>query len=86
MYREEQPHLQGPLPVEGFRYFRQEHRTVDDAGCVVQVDARYYPAAPARLYSEVVVRVYAQEIEIVGLERDRAAPAPTIGASGLLRR
>jgi transposase len=64
MYREEQPHLKS-LPVEGFRYFRQEHRTVDDAGCVV-IDARYYPAAPARLYSEVVVRVYAQEIEIVG--------------------
>jgi transposase len=63
MYREEQPHLKN-LPLEGFRYFRQEHRTVDDAGCVV-IDARYYPAVPARLYSEVTVRVYAQEIEIL---------------------
>ena len=64
MYREEQPHLQA-LPVSGFRYFRHERRTVDDAGCVV-IDARYYPATPARLYSEVTVRVYAQEIEILG--------------------
>ena len=63
MYREEQPHLKN-LPLEGFRYFRQERRTVDDAGCVV-IDARYYPAVPARLYSEVTVRVYAQEIEIL---------------------
>jgi transposase len=63
MYREEQPYLRA-LPIEGFRYFRQERRTVDDAGCVV-IDARYYPAAPARLYSEVGVRVYAQEIEIL---------------------
>jgi len=63
MYLEEQPHLQ-PLPLEGFRYFRHERRTVDDGGCVV-VDGRYYPAAPARLYSEVTVRVYAQEVEIL---------------------
>jgi hypothetical protein len=63
MYLEERPHLR-PLPIEGFRYFRQERRTVDDAGCV-QIDARYYPALPARLYSEVTVRVYAQEIEIL---------------------
>jgi transposase len=63
MYREEKPHLR-PLPIEGFRYFRQESRTVDDAGCV-QIDARYYPALPARLYSQVTVRVYAQEIEIL---------------------
>lgn len=63
MYLEEKPHLRN-LPVEGLRYFRQEVRTVDDACCVV-IDARYYPAAPARLYSEVVVRVYAEEIEIL---------------------
>jgi len=63
MYLEERPHLR-PLPIEGFRYFRQERRTVDDAGCV-QIDARYYPALPARLYSEVTVRVYAQEVEIL---------------------
>jgi transposase len=63
MYLEEKPHLR-PLPIEGFRYFRQESRTVDDAGCV-QIDARYYPALPARLYSQVTVRVYAQEVEIL---------------------
>ena len=62
MYREEQPHLR-PLPLEGMRYFRHERRTVDDGGCVV-VDGGYYPAAPARLYSEVIVRVYAEQIEI----------------------
>jgi transposase len=66
MYLEERPHLQ-PLPIEGLRYFRLERRTVDDAGCV-QIDARYYPAMPARLYSEVSVRVYAQEIEILGAD------------------
>jgi len=63
MYLEEQPHLRA-LPIEGFRYFRYERRTVDDGGCVV-VDERYYPAAPARLYSEVTVRVYEKEIEIL---------------------
>lgn len=63
MYLEEKPLLRA-LPIEGFRYFRQEQRTVDDAGCV-QIDARYYPALPARLYSEVTVRIYAQEIEIL---------------------
>ncbi len=63
MYLEEQPYLR-PLPIEGLRYFRPVRRTVDDGGCVV-VDGRYYPAAPARLYSEVTVRVYAEEVEIL---------------------
>jgi hypothetical protein len=63
MYLEEQPHLR-PLPLESWRYFRQGRRTVDDACCIV-IDARYYPAAPARLYSEVIVRVYPEEIEIL---------------------
>ena len=45
MYREEQPHLQ-PLPAQGFRYFKQATRTVDDAG-LVQVEASYYAALPA---------------------------------------
>ena len=66
LYAEERPHL-APLPLEAFAMFRAERRTVDDAGCIV-IDNRYYPAAPARLYSEVAVRVYAQEIEI--LDRD----------------
>jgi transposase len=66
MYLEEKPLLR-PLPVESFRLFRQLIRTVDDAGCV-QVDSRYYPALPARLYSEVTVRVYPHEIEILGTD------------------
>jgi len=83
MYLEEKPHLR-PLPMERFRYFRLERRTVDDAGCV-QIDARYYPALPARLYSEVTVRVYAEEIEILAadgavLRRHRRSEHPGYAA------
>lgn len=39
--------------------------TVDDAGCV-QVDASYYAASPAPLYSEVTVRIFEREVEILG--------------------
>jgi hypothetical protein len=39
-------------------------RTVDDAG-LVQIDGRYYAALPAALHTEVTVRVYAHEIEIL---------------------
>jgi transposase len=63
MFLEEKPHLQ-PLPLEGFRFFQQETRTVDDAG-LVQVDGSYYAALPAPLYSEVTVRIYEREIEIL---------------------
>ena len=49
MFQEEKPHLQ-PLPLEGFRFFRQETRTVDDAGSC-RWTARYYAALPAPLYS-----------------------------------
>jgi transposase len=63
LYLEERPHLK-PLPTESFRFFRQETRTVDDAG-LVQVDCSYYAAMPAPLYSEVAVRVYEREIEIL---------------------
>ena len=66
MYLEEKPLLR-PLPIEGFRYYEQLVRTVDDAGCV-QVDSRYYPALPARLYSQVTVRAYPNEIEILGAD------------------
>ena len=66
MYREEQPHLR-PLPAQGFRYFKQATRTVDDAG-LVQVDASYYAALPAAPHSEVSVRIYEHEIEILGAE------------------
>ena len=63
MFEEEQPALQ-PLPIERFRMFVQETRTVDDAG-LVQVEASYYVALPAPLYSEVTVRIYQNEIEIL---------------------
>ncbi|HEX2825300.1 MAG TPA: IS21 family transposase [Burkholderiales bacterium] len=63
MFREEQPKLR-PLPLEGFRLFRQVTRTVDDAG-LVQIEAAYYAALPAAPHSEVTVRIYHQHIEIV---------------------
>lgn len=63
MYAEEKPYLK-PLPVQCFRFFRQETRTVDDAG-LVQVDCSYYAAMSAPLYSEVTVRIYEREIEIL---------------------
>jgi len=63
MFREEQPHLQA-LPLEGFRLFKQGVRTVDDAA-LVQVDGAYYAALPAAPHSEVTVRVYEREIEIL---------------------
>ncbi|HVH62389.1 MAG TPA: IS21 family transposase [Candidatus Dormibacteraeota bacterium] len=63
LFLEEKPHLL-PLPLEPFRYFRQETRTVDDAG-LVPVDASHYSALPAPLYSEVTVRIYEREVEIL---------------------
>lgn len=83
MYLEEKPLLR-PLPLESFRYFRQQTRTVDDSGCV-QIDSRYYPAMPARLYSQVKVRVYPNEIEILAedggvLRRHDRSARPGYGA------
>jgi hypothetical protein len=63
MFLEEKPYLK-PLPLESFRYFRQETRTVDDAG-LVPVDASHYSALPASLYSQVTVRIYEREVEIL---------------------
>ncbi len=63
MYREEQPHLQ-PLPAQGFGFFKQAARTVDDAG-LIQVEASYYAALPAAPHSEVTVRIFEHEIEIL---------------------
>jgi transposase len=63
LYHEERPHLKA-LRVEPFAYFRQEVRTVDDAG-LVQVDGRYYAALPARLYSEVKVRIFDHHIQVL---------------------
>lgn len=63
MFGEERPHLRG-LPLEGFRYFKQGARTVDDAA-LVQIDSSYYSALPAAPHSEVTVRVYERDIEIL---------------------
>jgi hypothetical protein len=63
MFGEEQPHLRS-LPLEGFRYFKSGVRTVDDWN-MVQVDGSFYAAHPAPPGSEVPVRSYANEIEIL---------------------
>ena len=63
MFQEEKPYLQ-PLPLEPFRYFKQETRTVYDDG-TVQVGDSYYAASPAPLGSEVTVRIYEDQVEIL---------------------
>ena len=63
LFREEQPHLR-PLPLDGFRYFTQGTRTVDDGG-LVQIEGAYYAALPAPLYSTVIVRIFARDVEIL---------------------
>lgn len=62
MFAEERPHLKA-LPLERLRLFKQELRTVDHAG-LVQVQGSYY-AASAPLYSQVTVRIYEHDIEIL---------------------
>jgi transposase/5S rRNA maturation endonuclease (ribonuclease M5) len=63
LFQEEKPYLQ-PLPLESFRYFKQETRTVYDDGAI-QVGNSYYAANPAPLYSEVPIRIYDDQIEIL---------------------
>ena len=63
MFAEEKPALK-PLPAMRFRYFKQGARTVDDSG-LVQVDRSYYAATPAKPFSDVTVRIYDQDIEIL---------------------
>lgn len=63
MFEEERPHLL-PLPLMAFRFFKQEKRTVWDDG-LIQVGQCYYAALPAPLFSEVWVRIYESEIEIL---------------------
>ena len=63
MFAEEIPYLE-PLPLAPFRYFEQKTRTVYDDG-TIQVKKAYYGAAPAPLYSKVVVRIYDDQIEIL---------------------
>lgn len=63
LFLEEKPYLQ-PLPLESFRYFQQETRTVYDDG-TIQVGNSYYAANPAPIGSKVVVRMYEDQIEIL---------------------
>lgn len=67
MFREEKPYL-AQLPLAPFRYFKEEGRTVYDDG-TIQVGSCYYAAAPAPLSSEVMVRIYDDEIEILDPRR-----------------
>lgn len=62
MFLEEKPYLKA-LPLRGFRYFAESLRTVWDDG-LIEVNRVYYAAAPALLYSKVLVRIYETEIEI----------------------
>lgn len=63
MFQEEKSQLLA-LPLEPFRPFKHGVRSVDNAG-LVQVDGSYYSALPAALHSEVAVRIYARDIEIL---------------------
>lgn len=67
MFQEEKPYLL-PLPAEPFRYFREEQRTVDDAG-LIQVENSFYSAMPAAVGSKVTVRIYDQEIALIDPQR-----------------
>lgn len=62
MFQEERTHLKA-LPLEGFRYFEEGTRTVGD-DTTIQVDSAWYAARPARIGSEVLIRLYERELEI----------------------
>ena len=62
MYHEEKPFLKA-VPTNGFRYFKEEVRTIDDSG-LVQVRGSYYAALPGEIGAVVVVRIYDNELEI----------------------
>jgi transposase/5S rRNA maturation endonuclease (ribonuclease M5) len=67
MFQEEKPYLM-ELPLMPFRYFQQETRTVYDDG-TIQVGKSYYAASPARLGTEVTVRIFDEEIQILDPRR-----------------
>ena len=62
MFEEERTHLKA-LPLLGMQYFNEAVRTVCDDSCV-RVDHSSYAARPAAIGSKVLVRIYAQRIEI----------------------
>jgi transposase len=63
MHIAEKPHLQA-LPIDRFRYFKEEIRTVDDSGFVHVANANY-SALPSRIYSKVKVRIYDRSFDIL---------------------
>ena len=65
MFEEERAHLKA-LPLLGMQYFTQAVRTVCDDSCV-RVEHCSYAARPASIGSKVLVRLYAQRIEIRNL-------------------
>jgi transposase len=67
MFQEEKPYLT-QLPLVPFRYFQQETRTVYDDG-TIQVGKSYYAASPAPLGTEVTVRIFDEEIQILDTRR-----------------
>ena len=67
MFQEEKSHLL-ELPLMPFRYFEQETRTVYDDG-TIQVGNCYYAANPAPIGSQVTVRIFEEEIEILDPRR-----------------
>jgi hypothetical protein len=62
MFEEERAHLKA-LPLLGMQYFSEAVRTVCDDSCV-RVEHSSYAARPAAIGSKVLVRIYAQRIEI----------------------
>ncbi len=62
MFQEEKPYLTA-LPLESFRYFKEEIRSVQDDR-TVQVNDSWYAARPARIGSQVIVRIFERELEI----------------------
>ena len=62
MFQEEKPFLT-PLPLEPFRYFKEETRTVQDDR-TVQVNDSWYAARPARIGGQVIVRIFERDLEI----------------------
>ena len=66
MFQEERAHLKA-LPLEGFRYFEEGTRTVQD-DTTIQVDHAWYAARPARIGARVLIRLYETELEIRDLQ------------------
>ena len=62
MFEEERAHLKA-LPLLGMQYFSEAERTVCDDSCV-RVEHSSYAARPAAIGSKVLVRIYAQRLEI----------------------